>query len=145
MKRLILGSLIVFGLVVSAFGGVLNDETKKIIEELRQKWEYIKESHGADWEELKENECYKFCNMDARFEWLDYVDKHGLIKGRELALKKYKRTDWNIFQDGMLRGMDMDISEEYGKLEERGLLKRYNQYKGELAKCRLSGKKCVEE
>ena len=151
MKRLMFGILVAFGLISSAFCfdcypyGVADkhkDNNQKELEVLKQKWEIIKASK-EDESKKRNKECEfdystKCSEMDANIEWLVYANEHGSAPAND----KFKmRRDCNAF----FRNIEYNISNAYGELEEKGLLKRYNQYKGELAKCRLSGKKCVEE
>ena len=153
MKRLILGILVVFGLVSSAFGfdcylyGVADkykDSNKKELDDLRQKWEIVKASK-EDEARKDSKECefdiYNKCSeMDAKIEWLVYANEHGSAPAND-KFNLIMQRDCNHF----FKSTESDISKAYGKLEERGLLNRYNNFKKEMAKCRLSGKICVEE
>lgn len=142
MKRLILGSLVMFGLVSSAFGG----EKKEQIDDLMLRWEYIKESNGADYEQKLKELCEKkydgICRMGDKLEWLAYTDEHGRYLGYKLAREKYKEN-WDF--DAVIRSVDIALGYEEVKIKRNGAIKSYNQFKKEMAKCRLSGKICVEE
>lgn len=153
MKRLILGILVVFGVISSAFCfdcypyGVADkhkDNNQKELESLKQKWAIIKASKED--ESKKHNEECEFdystkCSeMDDKIEWLVYANEHGSAPADD-KFKVKMRRDCNAF----FRNIEYDISNAYGELEEKGLLNRYNNFKAEMAKCRLSGKKCVEE
>ena len=142
MKRLMFGILVVFGLAVSANAGewdrLFRGENLEKYEDLKKRWEAVKNA----------TENYQFYLSDiARYmEILEYADTKageiGFREAKKLAQKKYNvsfRFDEDIDKYEAL------IELEEGKLEERGLLNRYNNFKKEMAKCRLSGKICVEE
>ncbi len=143
MKRLILGILVVFGLMVSANAGewdrLFRGENLEKYENLKKRWEAVKNATAEEFQ-------FNLRDIARYMEILEYADTKageiGFREAKKLAQKKYNvsfRFDEDIDKYEAL------IELEEGKLEERGLLKRYNEYKGELAKCRLSGKKCVEE
>lgn len=158
MKRLILGSLVAFGLISSAFcfdnfpdedfkfkcvhyGESKNEKNKEALEQLKQRWEIVKadieRKSGDDKCEFNDKKCEK---TDSDIEWLVYANEHGMQPAND------KFNTRRNFCDTFFSGVELRIRKAYIDLERRGAIGSYNNFKKEMAKCKLSGDKiCVEE
>ena len=141
MRKFAIMVLVAFSLVGLANAGdrLFSGEDLEKYENLKKRWEAVKNATA-------EEDQFFIRDIARYMEILEYADKLsgeiGAYEAKKATAKKYEvgfRFAENIkkYED------KIELAED--ELEEKGLLKRYNQYKGELAKCRLSGKKCVEE
>lgn len=160
MRKFAIMVLVAFGLISSVFGDakLVDDDfkfkckgygaseeikkNKELLEQLKQRWEIIK----VDIERKSENgECefnHKKCEKtDSDIEWLVYANEHGRNKANDKFNTPLGRTC-----DTFFNGVELRIREAYIDLELRGAIRGYNEFKAEMAKCKLSGdKECVEE
>lgn len=169
MKRLILGILVVFGLMVS---GAMADadrlfwsEKEKLekYEDLKKEWEALKESakdtktfgechtypYPTD-DDLRLLSCGKYTDIRMTMEKLEYADSKvretgNVFEARKATAIKYKLS--GLFDPSVaLEKAKDEITLLKAKLMEIGGLRGYNEFKAKMAKCKLSGdKECVEE
>lgn len=159
MKRLMFGILVAFGLVGLANAGdrLFSGEDLERYEDLKKRWEVIKESakntetFGECDKDPDSVNCSKYTEAKNDMELLEYADTKcgeiGCYKAREEATKKFKTLGFfnSDMSRNILKATENKMEFMEAKLMKIDALKSYNEFKAEMAKCRLSGKKCVEE
>lgn len=175
MKRLILGILVAFSLVglANAEGyRLFSGENLEKYEQLKQEWEALKESaknthkfgECDESDDFYKSGCFRFNEAKMLMEILDISDKvtmsdfkykydeykyqglygqtgaAGKILGKKYSYAKVFSDKYRTLKDAesKLQLLKADLLEIDG-------IRGYNEYKAKLAKCRLSGKECVEE
>lgn len=143
MKRLMFGILVALGLIGLANAGdrLFSGEDLERYEDLKKRWEVVKNATA-------EEDQFFIRDIARYMEMLEYADKLsgeiGTYEAKKATAKKYE-VGFRFADNFIFKRYEDEIELAEGELEEKGLLKRYNEFKAEMAKCRLSGKKCVEE